>query len=80
MVVNAHGFGFIAGTRLKDKTLVLVTLVSSGANKKGWVVFAISVLESSSWLLGVEFESPGNFWEVEHPPADWLTQGASLKV
>lgn len=74
VVVNAHGFGFIGGTRLKDETPVLVTLVSNGANKKCRVVLAVPLLESVSWLLGAEFDSPGNFWEVEHPPADWLTQ------
>jgi hypothetical protein len=70
-VVNAHGFGFITGERLQGGTPVLVKLVSNGTNKKGRVVLAITLLEGSSWLLGVEFDSPENFWEVEHPPADW---------
>jgi hypothetical protein len=70
-VVNAHGFGFVARERLPDETPVLVKLVSNGANQKGRVVLAIPLLESVSWLLGVEFDSPGNFWEIEHPPADW---------
>jgi len=39
--------------------------------KKGRVVLTIPLLESFSWLLGVEFDSPGNFWEIENPPADW---------
>ena len=27
--------------------------------------------ESASWLTGLEFERPNNFWEIEDPPADW---------
>jgi hypothetical protein len=70
-VVSAHGFGFVAGERLKSETPVRVKLVSNGANKEGRVVLAIPLLETVSWFLGVEFDSPGNFWEVEDPPADW---------
>ena len=50
---------------------VTMDLVSNGASKKGRVVVAIPLPENASWLLGVEFDSPGNFWEVENPPADW---------
>ena len=78
--VNAHGCAIIVQERLADETPVMLKLVSNGASKKGRVVLAVPLLESVSWLLGVEFDSPGNFWEVEHPPADWFTQRASLKV
>jgi hypothetical protein len=69
--VNAHGCAIIVPERLPDETPVMLKLVSNGALKKGCVVLAVGLLESVSWLLGVEFESPGNFWEVENPPADW---------
>ena len=49
----------------------MVELVSNGATKKGRVVLTVPLLENFSWLLGLEFDSPGNFWEVDHPPADW---------
>jgi hypothetical protein len=32
---------------------------------------AASAGESVSWLLGVEFDTPENFWGIENPPADW---------
>jgi hypothetical protein len=69
--VNAHGCGIIVPQLLNNQTPVAVELVSNGANKKGRVVLAIPLLENFSWLLGVEFDSPGNFWKIEHPPADW---------
>jgi hypothetical protein len=71
--VNAHGCGIIVPQLLNNQTPVTVELVSNGANKNGRVVLAIPLLENFSWFLGVEFDSPANFWEVEHPPADWHT-------
>ena len=71
VVVNAHGCGVIVPELLENETRVLVKLVSNGSSKEGRVVLAIPLSENFSWLLGVEFESPGNFWEVENPPADW---------
>jgi hypothetical protein len=73
VVVNAHGCGVIVPQLLKNQTPVKVELVSTGASKNGRVVLAIPLLENFSWLLGVEFDSPENFWEVEHPPGDWHT-------
>ena len=71
MFVNAHGCGVIVRERPNDETPVMMKLVSNGVSRKGRVVLAVPLLESVSWLLGVEFDSPGNFWEVENPPADW---------
>lgn len=71
VVVNAHGCGFIVRERLKVETPVMVKLVSNGASKNGRVVLAVPLLENASWLLGVEFDIPGNFWGVENAPADW---------
>ena len=71
MVVNAHGCAVILPQLLKNQMPVMVELVSKGASKEGRVVLAIPLLENFSWLLGVEFDCPGNLWEVEHPPEDW---------
>ncbi|MGH9641357.1 MAG: hypothetical protein ACRD3Q_02920 [Terriglobales bacterium] len=71
IIVNGHGCGVVVPTLLKNQTPVMVELASNGASKNGRVVLAIPLLENFSWLLGVEFDSPGNFWKVEHPPADW---------
>ena len=69
--VSAHGCAVVVRERLKDDTPVTMKLVSNGASKTGRVVLAVPLLESGSWFLGVEFDCPGNFWEVENPPADW---------
>jgi hypothetical protein len=49
----------------------MVELPSSGAKKKASVVAAVPSVKGASWLLGVAFDSPENFWQVERPPADW---------
>jgi hypothetical protein len=72
--VNAHGCAVIVPEPIKSGTPVLLKLVSNGSSKEGRVVLAISLPENFSFLLGVEFDSPGNFWEVDKPPADWGEQ------
>ena len=70
-VVNAHGCGVIVHKRLKNETPVTVKLVSNGRSKKGRIVLAIPVINDISWLLGLDFDSPENFWGIETPPPDW---------
>ena len=69
-------FGFLSPEWIRNETLVMVTLVSNGASKNCRIVLAIALLESASWLLGVEFDHPGDFWQVENPPADWRVSKA----
>jgi len=35
------------------------------------LVLAIAVIDNTSWLLGLDFDSPENFWGIETPPPDW---------
>jgi hypothetical protein len=71
VVVNAHGCGFIVREQLKKELLVTVKLVSKGRSNKGRVVLVVPLPESASWLTGIEFDTPSNFWEIYNPPADW---------
>jgi len=73
VVVNAHGCGVIVHVRLKNETPVIVKLISNGRSKKGRIVLAIPVIDNTSWLLGLDFDSPENFWGIETPPADWCS-------
>jgi shikimate kinase len=72
VVVNAQGCGVIVHKLLESEMPIMVELVSSGASKKACVVAAIPTLQAASWLLGVSFDSPENFWQVDKPPADWV--------
>jgi hypothetical protein len=71
VMLSPHGCNVIFPERLRNEMPVMVKLVSNGASKTGRVVLTIPILESRSWLLGVEFDSPENFWGIENPPADW---------
>jgi hypothetical protein len=71
VVVNAQGCGVIVREQLEKDTLVMVTLGSNGRSKKCRVVLGIPLNQNTSWLTGLEFDSPSNFWEIENPPADW---------
>ena len=71
VVVNAHGCGVIVHERLKNETPVTVKLISNGRSKKGRIALVISVIDDTSWLLGLDFDSPENFWGIETPPSDW---------
>jgi hypothetical protein len=77
VIVSLHGCGVIVPERPKNETPVMVKLASNGASKKGRIVLAVPLLENLSWLLGVEFDTPGNFWQVENPPADWRSEGST---
>jgi hypothetical protein len=70
VVINAHGCDVIIREQLFKDTLVIVKLVSNGRSKKGRVVLSIPLNENTSWLTGLEFDSPSNLWEIENPPAD----------
>lgn len=74
VVVNVHGCGVIVHKRLESEAPITVELVSSGARKKASVVAAIPTVQGASWLLGVAFDSPENFWQVDNPPVDWGSQ------
>ena len=71
VVVNAHGGGVIVRKELKKNTMVMVELVSNGRSKRGRVVLVVPLPDTASWLMGFEFDSPSNFWEIDNPPADW---------
>ncbi len=61
MVVNVQVVALSSHERLKNETPVMVQLVANGAIAKCRVVLAIPLVESASWLLGVEFEQSGKF-------------------
>jgi hypothetical protein len=71
VVVNAHGCSVILHERLTNETPMTVKLVSNGRSKNGRIVLAISVIDNTSWLLGLDFDSPENLWGIETPPSDW---------
>ena len=71
--INAHGCGVIVGQSLPNGTPVGVELQSSRNHTNGRIVVSLPLGDDRTmWLLGIEFESAGNFWGIQEPPPDWL--------
>jgi hypothetical protein len=71
-VVSAHGCGIAASRPLPLGTPVTITLSGSGKSATAKVAVAVELSrQEGTWLLGLELDSPRNFWEVPYPPADW---------
>jgi hypothetical protein len=71
VVVNAHGCGVLVPQRLENGTRVMVELQDEGRRTAGRIVASIPIGET--WLLGLEFNTPENFWEIKDPPEDWIS-------
>jgi hypothetical protein len=71
-VINAHGCGVIAPRAFERGTEIDLAVTATGKFATGRVVDVICLTDSGdSWLLGVAFDSPGNYWGVPDPPEDW---------
>lgn len=73
VAINAHGCGVVMREALKVGIPVLVDLLAEERSKKGKVVACVPLSEGGeeSYLIGVEFDTPENFWGIADPPADW---------
>jgi hypothetical protein len=73
VAINAHGCGVVMSEPLKVGIPVLIDLLAEERSKKARVTVCIPVAEAGqeAYLVGLEFETPENFWGIENPPADW---------
>ncbi len=71
-LVNAHGCGLITEHALPRDLPVRLELVSSKRQITAHVADVVSLGgEPETWLLGLELDTPGNFWGIEYAPSDW---------
>lgn len=78
LVVSCHGCRYRSKHEVIQGDIVLLEVkpsqghpeLSTRARVK-WLQRLTSGKEQS-WDVGVELETPGNFWDVAAPPADWL--------
>jgi len=71
VVVNGHGCGVVARQSLESGTPITVELQDKDRRMGGRVVMSISVGGGTrSWILGIQFDEPGNFGGIENPPQD----------
>jgi hypothetical protein len=71
-LVNAHGCGLITEHALPRDLPVQLEIIASKRQITARVADVVSLGgEPETWLLGLELDSPGNFWGIEYAPSDW---------
>ena len=71
-LVNAHGCGVIAIREFAQGIKVQIEIVSAKRRTTAWVAVVVPLEgDPETWLVGLEFDIPGNFWGIEYAPADW---------
>jgi hypothetical protein len=71
-LVNAHGCGMITQRAVPQGTRVRLEIVPAKRHTTAQVSDVVSLGgDPETWLLGLELDSPGNFWGIEYAPSDW---------
>lgn len=71
-LVNAHGCGVIAHRGVAQGTRVRIEIVSAKQHATARVAEVVPLGgEPESWLIGLELDTPGNFWGIQYAPSDW---------
>jgi len=71
-LVNAHGCGLITQRAVPRDLPVRLEILRSGRQTTARVADVVSLGgEPETWLLGMELDTPGNFWGIEYAPSDW---------
>jgi len=71
-LVNAHGCGVIAKCAIPRGMRLRLEIVSARRDTTA-VVSEIVPLGGypETWLVGLELDTPGNFWGIDYAPSDW---------
>src|ERR1700720_2217130 len=71
-LVNAHGCGLIVPRALAQGIHVRLEIVSAKRHTTARVAEVVPLGgDPETWLIGLELDSPGNFWGIEYAPTDW---------
>jgi hypothetical protein len=71
-MVNAHGCGVVAPRALARALRVQLEIVPAKRQTTAYVREVVPLGDDpETWLVGLEFEKPGNFWGIDYAPSDW---------
>lgn len=74
-LVNAHGCGLISPRALEMNLPVRLEIISAKRHTTAQVSEVVPLGgEPETWLIGLELNSPGNFWGIEYAPSDWAVE------
>src|SRR5215470_19686610 len=68
-LVNAHGCGMIAKQEIRRGLRVRLEIISAQLFTMAVVSEVVPLGgDPETWLIGLELETPGNFWGIEYAP------------
>ncbi len=71
-LVNAHGCGLIVSRALANGIPVRLEIVSAKRHTTARVSEVVPLGgDPETWLVGLELDTPGNFWGIDYAPSDW---------
>ncbi len=74
-LVNAHGCGLVVQRSLPHDLPVRLEIVPAKRHTTARVADVVPLGGTpETWLLGMELDTPGNFWGIEYAPSDWKTE------
>jgi hypothetical protein len=74
-LVNAHGCGLISPRELQMNLPVRLEIISAKRHTTATVSEVVPLGgDPETWLIGLELQSPGNFWGIEYAPSDWAIE------
>ncbi|MFY9559923.1 MAG: hypothetical protein WAQ52_06800 [Terriglobales bacterium] len=76
-LVNAHGCGLVVQRPLPRDLPVRLEIVPAKRQTTARVADVVSLGGTpETWLLGMELDTPGNFWGIDYSPSDWKIEEA----
>ena len=74
-LVNAHGCGLVVQRSFPRDLPVRLEIVPSKRQTTARVADVVPLGgEPETWLLGMELDTPGNFWGIDYAPSDWKVE------
>lgn len=71
-LVNAHGCGLVVQRALRRDLPVRLEIVPAKRHTTARVADVVPLGGTpETWLLGMELDTPGNFWGIDYAPSDW---------
>jgi len=71
-LVNAHGCGLVVQRSFPRDLPVRLQIVPAKRHTTARVADVVPLGgEPETWLLGMELDTPGNFWGIDYAPSDW---------
>ena len=71
-LVNAHGCGMIAKQEIARGMHVRMEIIATQRHTTATVSEMVPLGgDPETWLIGLELDTPGNFWGIDYAPSDW---------